>query len=442
MDEVDFDTSIDTNAVQADMPQSQRGAEDAVAAEGPGHHSEDFNLHAFDENVEPAHESQRIGDPEMINEGATAAADPTPSVQADKMEGKAEMAGEQPFDIFSVDALLERMLLMWRAGPGRPVRSGLRNFAGSPTKQAFINLTQARDLLLNGNDPRKKGQCSLEEIFAFTMGDIAGLPPMPPSNSIKVGEKITREAKDAKAKIAAAKKDAQRLFPKAAEQTDEQRAALAKAIAQKQDPTRRTTVDLALPSAAACAAWLREQEKPVAVADAGKRVAGGDDSDDFPRATTVEEAEDLVEQFTLELDAAEALEVAALHTVLRATKSLARLGERPDKHYLAGVDLALKNKDYTPAMQTRREGEQARWLAAGRKVVEAKIAAGEAKLRVSAAARQLQFAQSQAASLRELKRKIAESEHALECALTRVRLHADADMVWGEGWRERSGVAP
>ena len=88
MDEVDFDTSIDTNAVQADMPQSQRGAEDAVAAEGPGHHSEDFNLQAFDENVEPAHESQRIGDPEMINEGATAAADPTPSVQADKMVGK------------------------------------------------------------------------------------------------------------------------------------------------------------------------------------------------------------------------------------------------------------------------------------------------------------------------------------------------------------------
>ena len=86
-------------------------------------------------DVEPVPEGQRIGDYQVTNEGTTAAAGATSSVEAEKVEGKSELAGEQPFDVFSVDALLERMRKMWRDGPGRPVRSDLRTCAGPFTKR-------------------------------------------------------------------------------------------------------------------------------------------------------------------------------------------------------------------------------------------------------------------------------------------------------------------
>ena len=105
MNEVDNDTSIKTAGEEADLPQFEHGADGAIGAQGPEPQLRDFNMHGFDENVEPVHETQRIGDAEVANEGATVAAGSNLSVEAVKVEGKVELAGEQPFDIFSVDAL-------------------------------------------------------------------------------------------------------------------------------------------------------------------------------------------------------------------------------------------------------------------------------------------------------------------------------------------------
>ena len=239
----------------------------------------------------------------------------------------------------------------------------------------------------------------------------------------------------------------QKLYPKAAEQTAEQQAELAQAIVKKQDPIRRVQVDLDLPSAAACAAWLREQENPVPV---GRRltpaVADREEEDDFPVLESIEEAEEHHGICVLELQAAEAFEGAAINKQIRASRSLLRVGDRPDPYYLAGVDLVAKLKEFTPALEAKRKGELARWVSAMKKARDAEVDAKDASFNVKVAASKLKWAEQHLElhlkNELALKNELEEVERQFERTLTRERLYADADYVWGEGWRERSGVAP
>ena len=215
------------------------------------------------------------------------------------------MAGEDAVLLFTLEALVERARRMWRGGPGLPVRSGLAGITKIFTKSQLIIITQVREELQKGGDLRVRGVLSLEQMGAFIVGDVAGLPVMPGVDAITLGEKINKEAKKAKEKIAAIRHDSTRKLGKL--KKGEDRAPIEKDAEDKSETVRAALVDppLKLPAAARCAA----------VAAAARRRP----ADDVSSEDELDEMEQL-EQALLEAKQAEA-KVAAAETLYETEKN-------------------------------------------------------------------------------------------------------------------------
>ena len=100
------------------------------------------------------------------------------------------MASESA-DGISPAALLVRLRLMWRNGPGLPVRSDMPRAAAASSWQLCVNARQAREAFLLETNVLVEGVLAREEMAGYIISDAFNLPvmPLPAKKAMAVGEK-------------------------------------------------------------------------------------------------------------------------------------------------------------------------------------------------------------------------------------------------------------
>ena len=162
----------------------------------------------------------------MIGNGAESSQQ-APVDDQDSQPASQPAVASESADGISPAALLVRLRLMWRNGPGLPVRSDMPRAAAASSWQLCVNARQAReDFLLEAN-VLVEGVLAREEMTGYIIGDAVDLPVMPAKKAMDVGEKAYKQVgpKDCKMKKTKkqVKKDERARHSPA---TDEERAAV------------------------------------------------------------------------------------------------------------------------------------------------------------------------------------------------------------------------